>query len=370
MLFGLRKPTYLGIDFGTSSIKAVELALENGKARLLNYGQVDLTPLEKGDIPEGHTYDEQLVLYLRALLERFQPKSRETSVAMPAFIGLISLIEFPEMEESELQEAIQFEAHKYIPSSLDEVALSWEIVGLQPGPDEKTPGKMEILLVAALKNEVARYQGYVEQAKLKMSFLELETFSLVRSIVGEKEGLYLVIDIGSRATNLVLADNGLVKMSRNLDAGGKEITRTLSEGLNITPERAEALKKSEKDFLNQPESAIVFPTLQMIASEGQRMLEAYKSRYPEKNCKGIILSGGTGQLTGLEEYYSKVFDLPVTLGNPWERLEYDQNTANAEKQGTSFSVAIGLALQGIDALTKKSVVKKKMTLKDLLNKKL
>jgi len=370
MFFSLRKSTFFGIDFGTSSIKAVELTLEKGNPKLLNYGEVDLTSIEKGAIPEGRSYDEEIVLYLRALLEKLHPKTDSVSVAMPAFIGLTALIEFPEMKQDELEEAVQFEAHKYIPSSLDDVALSWEIVGFKPRKNEQAPGEMEILLVAALKNEVARFQSYVEKAGMKMDFLELETFSLVRSIIGKKLGIYLIIDIGSRATNLVLVEDGLVKMTRNLDAGGKEITRSLCEGLNITPERAESLKKSNKDFLNFPESALVFPTLQMVSSEGLRMLEAYKIKNPEKKCSGVVLSGGAGQMSGLQTYYSKIFNLPVEQGNPWQRITYDPKKSPVETLGASFSVALGLALVGIDALTKKDPMKKKFSLKKLLAKKI
>ena len=100
------------------------------------------------------------------------------------------------------------------------------------------------------------------------------------------------------------------------------------------------------------------------------MLEAYKIKYPEKNCEGIILSGGTGQMTGLQEYYAKIFELPVTLGNPWQRIESNPKDDLAAKSGTSFSVALGLALVGIDALTKKDPMKKKFSLKALLTKKM
>ena len=231
---------------------------------------------------------------------------------------------------------------------------------------------MEVLLVAALNKEVARYRKYVQDVHMKMNFLELETFSLVRSIINHKSGLFLVIDIGSRATNLVLVDDGLVKVSRNLDAGGKDITRTLTDGLGITHERAETLKKSEKDFLNQRESALVFPTLEMIASEGKRMLSAYREHYPDKQCQEIILSGGTAGLTGLTEYYGKTFGLTVRIGNPWETISYDANRAeDIEQLGTSFSVALGLALVGIhEKEHKHQTIKKPFSLKTFLSKKL
>ncbi len=372
MFFGSQKSHFLGIDFGTSLIKAVELTVENGTPRLVNYGQVDLTSLEKGKIPAEHTYDGEVSLYLRALLERFHPKSKSAYVAIPSFTGLFSLIELPEMKEEELEQAVRFEAHKYIPSALEDVVLSWEIVGNQPATEEDGAGKLEILLVAALTKEVERYRQYLVDAQLKMEFLELETFSLVRAVVGNEPGIRLVIDMGSRTTNLVLAEDGLVKMSRNIDAGGSDITRTLVDGLNITLARAEILKKSEKDFLSVPESALVFPTLELIASEAERMLTSFKTKYPDKEFSGIILSGGMAQMAGLLVYFSKIFQLPVSIADPWSHITYDVNLKpKIDQLGTSFSVALGLALAGIEGLEpKKESFKKPFSLRELLTKKL
>lgn len=372
MFLGLRKPYFLGVDFGTASIKVVELTLEDGKPRLANYGQADLMKLEKDRVSGVGSGSEDVIVYLRALLAQLHPKTQSAYVAMPAFIGLVSLIELPEMDEADLGDAIKFEAHKYIPSPLEEVALSYEVVGMRQEADGSQ--KMEVLLVAALNKEVDRYKQCITDAHLKLEFLELETFSLARSLVQKQQGLYLVADIGSRATNLILVDDGLVKVSRNLDAGGKDVTRTLHESLNIAAERAEALKRSDKDFLNIPESAMVFPTLEMIASESRRMLDAYLAKYPDKKCEEMILSGGTAHMTGLPDYYKRILGLSVRVGDPWQGVQYDAEQAEEIRQlGTSFSVALGLALAGIEALTKKDTPltpKKAFSLKELLNKKL
>lgn len=369
MFFGKKKQYFLGIDFGTSLIKAVELEFEDGKPKLSNFGQVDLARLERGELSEGNSYDDEVVLYLRALLDSFHPKSHSAYVAMPAFIGLISLIELPEMTEDEMKEAVKFEAHKYVPSPLEEVALSWEVAGMHD--DANGQKKMEIILVAALRKEVARYQKYISDAGLQMDFLELETFSLARSIVGREEGVYLLVDIGSRASNLILVDGGIVKMSRNLDVGGKDVTRTLHEGLDVTFERAETMKKSTQNFLTTPESKMMFPALDMISSEVMRMLQSFQDKYPERVCQGVILSGGTAQMTGLAEYYAQIFGLPVSIGDPWKRISYDASVApEVSKLGTSFSVALGLALSGIDAIdeSKRTDSQKPFSLKELLTK--
>ena len=107
-MFGFKKPHYLGIDFGTSSIKAVELTVVDGKPTLVNYATADLSALERGMLSSaGRSYDDEVMLYLKALLSRMKPKASEAHLAMPAFIGLISLIEFPEMKDDELKEAVK-----------------------------------------------------------------------------------------------------------------------------------------------------------------------------------------------------------------------------------------------------------------------
>lgn len=358
-MFGNSKKTYLGVDFGTSSIKIVELGVENKEPVLLNYGEISLSVLENMRSSDQGNYDAQITIFLRALLERMRSETKEVYVAMPAFIGLIALVEFPQMSEAELKDAIQFEAHKYIPSPLEEVALSWEIVGeheeVSQGNIEKKITKLEVLLVAALNKEVERYESYIKAIGYDMQLLELETFSMVRSTVREANDAYLVVDIGSRATNFVLVENRLVKMSRNLDVGGQDITRTLTESLSISYDRAESLKKSDKDFLNSRESRITFLSLEMIAGEINRMLEARQAKNPNaQKIHGIILSGGTAGMKGITEYFSELLGMPVEVANPWRGIRYDQALQGAiNRMGTSYSVALGLALRGAERAMKK-----------------
>lgn len=353
-MFGNTQKTYLGVDFGTSSIKIVELGAENKEPILLNYGEISLSVLEAMRSSDQGNYDAQITIFLRALLDRMQSKTKEVYVAMPAFIGLIALVEFPQMSENELKDAIQFEAHKYIPSPLEEVALSWEVVGeheeVAQDNSEKKLKKLEVLLVAALNKEVERYESYVQAVGYDMQLLELETFSMVRSTVQDSNGAYLVIDIGSRATNFVLVENRLAKMSRNLDVGGQDITRTLMEGLSISYDRAESLKKSDKDFLNSRESRMTFLSFEMIAGEIERMLQARQAKNPDaKKIHAIILSGGTAGMKGITEYFSGLLHIPVEVANPWRGIRFDQSLQPAiARMGTSYSVALGLALRGVE----------------------
>lgn len=374
MAFGFGKPHFLGIDFGTASIKAVEFSVEDNHPVLINYGQVSLDDLErKKTLSEDYSYDDEIVVHLRALIKKMNPKSNSAYIAMPAFTGLIFFVELPVMEEEELRDAVRFEAQKYIPSSLDDIALSWEVMNIR-----NTPGgdKMEVLLVAALNKEVTRFEKYILSAKLSINFLELETFSLARSIVGDEPGFFFIIDIGSRATNILLIDDGVVKVSRNVDVGGKDVTHVIAESFSITAERAELMKKSGKDFLTAPESTLSFPSLQTIANEVERMIVSYQIKHSGVECKRVFLSGGTAQFVGLTKYYSNILKVPVVIADPWKNVKYDPIlTQKIQEFGTSFSVAVGLALCGTDTILKKKTElvkksKKEFSFKGMFTKKL
>lgn len=297
-MFGINKPYFLGVDFGTSYIKAVELTVRKGVPELVNYGSIEMSFTEGKDAVLAAQSSEKVIHdHLAALLKVLAPKSKSVNMALPGFSGLITLIELPAMETNELEQAIQFEAHKYIPAPLEDVAFSWEVMSRNENTEESSEKKtVEVLLVAALKKEVLKFERYVEGIGMPVDLLELEIFSLARAVAGDKVGTSLIVDIGSRATNLVLVRDGDVRLNRSINTGGNEITETLSKGLGISWERAEELKRSTKDFLMQPESALVFSALDVITGEIQRILSMHSAKDGPDTFQEIILSGGTANM--------------------------------------------------------------------------
>lgn len=359
-LFGNKKNRFVGVDFGTSYIKIVELSYKNQKAHLENYGVVDLAWIsENSNAAKMQTYEEKIIHCLKTIISKMELKTLAAFISIPGFSGLVTLIEFPEMKEEEIAKAIQFEAHKYIPTSLEEVAMSWEVVAKKMGDkaamvaQTEASKKIQVLLVAAPKKEIAKYEHLVSGAGMNVNAIELETFSITRSLVGDDNGNFLIIDIGSRATNIVLVEKGIVMVNRNVDTGGNEITSTLAESLNISKQRAEILKKGEKDLLNGNE-AIVIPIIELIGGEALRILNAYKEKNSNTRIDGVILSGGTSRMKGLDAYYAKTLGMKTIIGNPWRRVVCEENVQKfIENMGGSFSVAIGLALRGIDEYKRK-----------------
>ncbi|QQS60885.1 MAG: type IV pilus assembly protein PilM [Candidatus Moraniibacteriota bacterium] len=355
-----RKNVFLGIDVGTSSIKAVEVLFEGQKVQLLNYGSILIRDpsLDTGDSP---TVD----VAIRALLREMKIKANRLYISLPGSNGLVALLEFPEMSEKDLEKAVQFEASKYVPTDMEDVALSWEVVrksesqkeriipesSLEKEKKEKSSKKdtQEVLLVAALKNDVAMMSSYFKRAQYQIHAIELESFSLVRSLAGGMEGDVLVIDIGYNSCNLVLARDGVVRISRTIDAGGKGITETIADGMNISKSRADGIKKENEDLFKKKGMPMTFSSLEIILNEAQRIITSYEKKHAHRKINKIILSGGTSLMRGIEDFFKEKTGRQVFVGNPWKNIEYNpQLEPYMEEMGGSFSVAVGLALRGVE----------------------
>lgn len=362
--FNFRNNTFLGIDIGTASIKIAELKVIEGRPTLSNYAWMPLNEniLGKGDINSDYSY-AILPQYIKRIVKKAKFKTKSAFISLPSFGGLITLIDFPEMAEQDMEQAIKFEAHKYIPTALDEVVISWDIVEKsslktavkdnETEKENKSDTILKVLLVAASKSKVLKYENLIKTAGLKLKSIDIEAFSIVRSLVGNDPGCFIIVDIGSESCNIILVEKGIIRINRNIDAGGADLTKTISKGMAIDFERAEALKISGKNFFSS-ESSISFFTLELITGEVERIIRTYLKDGEKNMISEIILSGGTANMVGLSEYFFNKLKIKTVVGNPLARIGYDKRLEKAVSEiRTSFSVAIGLALKGVDEYLKK-----------------
>jgi type IV pilus assembly protein PilM len=357
-MFGFEKNSIVGIDVGASAIKAVELSIGESSVTLRNFSEVSLKKIEDGLPADAErSFGDEVTLRIRALFHKMQPDTGSVAVSLPAYMGLVVLIELPYLEKDELASAVQFEARKYIPSKPEDVLLSWDILEALPPSPTVPGGHMRILLAAALKNEVQKYESYITGAGASIVFEELETFSLARALTHGKPGTQMIIDIGSKATNCIVVQNGQVQASSGISIGSKDFTRTLSELMGVAPERAEDMKKSGTDYLNASETSIQFPALDAIVSECQHLQALAAQKNPATQCSEYILSGGGAQLTGIEKFLEKQLGAPVSMSDPWRGIKLPPGFKRDLYFDTQFSVALGVALGVHESRSKKNVQK-------------
>jgi type IV pilus assembly protein PilM len=351
--FSFGKKTYLGIDIGDSTLKIAELEIKNGKANLTNYAWAHIPDMEK--VRNGSSQDsfsEAFLGSMKKILAKAKFKSKDAYVAIPSFGGLITLINFPRMPEKDMEQAIRFEAHKYIPTSLDDVVLSWDIIEngdpSAAGKNAAEGEKSQVLLVAASKIEIQAYEKLIKAAGLNLQGMEIENISMTESLIGKDRGSFIILDIGARICNIIYVNQGIIKANRNLDAGGTDFTKAISNSMGITIERAEAMKLSNYNFFGL-ESSVHIPVVDLILAEVLRIANAVSKDNANFQIDAVILSGGTALMTGFKEFVADQLKMKVIVGNPLSRIEYDRKLEPVlDRMKTEFSVSLGLALKGVN----------------------
>lgn len=351
MLFGKPK-SQLGVDIGTSSIKIVELRPQDGHFFLETYGLVNAAlPIFSQD--SGAAIEDTAKI-LKILLKKAGATTNKIVSSLPNSSVFTSVIEMPKIPENELKTAVEFEAKKYVPLALSEVALSWSILedkqrvtrdtnlGSAGQPD---PNKQKVLLTAVPHVVIDNYVKVFQLAGLEPEALEIEALSLIRSLVEDQADTVLVIDMGAKSTSLNLVDNGYLRLSKNLSVGGDTITTSIAQSLNVNFARAEQFKK---DFgLNstttQQIPQVMRPILDIIKNEALQLMSLLENR-GEKVDK-ILLSGSGSKLPRLTEYFAEI-GKPVQLANPWSKIIYPAELKPViNSLGLNLAVAAGLAMR-------------------------
>lgn len=364
--------SFFGIDLGTTGIRIVELAWEGNRVVLKNYVSLEagrrINPdgtVVKKDI---QSLDKDTIESMKTILNTAEVAHHKVAMSVPASSTFTSIVTFPRMSRDQVEAAITYEAGQYIPIPIEEVVFGWSIISNDrkligkgkkdlemKNSQENTYGgaedKTRVLLIAIPKEISAKYLEIANAFSLDLVSLETESFSLARSLVGNRPGAYVIIDIGYKMTGITIVDDGSVTESHSISTvGGEELTKVIGNSFGVNEERANLLKKeaglsspSEKKLAD-----ILMPILSIIISEVKKLQQAYLHTNGKK-ISGIILTGGSARMPGLQQYITDEMNLPVEMGNPFQKIAYDSILEDKlQAISSSYAVAVGLALYNFE----------------------
>lgn len=358
-MFGLfsKKNRCLGVDLGTTGIKIIELKKENNLPVFVNYA----ISYDSGSLLQSsglELLEGQAKEILAKVLKEGNFGSKEAVIGIPGFFSLIFFVELPEMPEAEIEQAVKFEAAKYIPTPIAEVSLGWEMIGsvqekqIEGGQVSAQGRKTQVMVVSVPKSTALKYGELVKSVKLRSKAIEVENFAAARALIGNDKGTFMIVNIGAKATDFTVVSDGVVRITRNIDVGGVEISRSLASGFGIDLERADKLKKSGRINLldrQNDTTRLIGPAVGIITDEIKRLREMYHKKSPLKKIEKVIFTGGTSKMSTLVEYFAKETGMECQRGNSLARIGVDKKyQALLEEVSPELSVAIGLAIRGLE----------------------
>ncbi len=343
----------IGLDIGSSSVKAVDLTARADGFDLQHLG---VAPLPNEAIVEGAFLNSGAIVdAIREAVEASGSKAKNAAAAVSGHSVIVKKISVPAMTLEELEESIRWEAEQYIPFDVNEVNLDFEI--LQPG-DAETP--MEVLLVAAKKDLIDDYVNVITEAGLTPAVIDVAGFAVEnafeRNYEANPEEVIALVNIGSQVVNINVVVGGVPAFTRDITAGGNQYTSEIQRALSVNFEEAERIKIGEplavesQEVVPQEVEEAMRSVTDTVVGEIARSLDFFAATAADTRIQRVVLSGGSSRVAGLDTVFSERTGLEVEHLNPLSRMlpstKFDPEYL--EQVGPSLGVGVGLALRKVD----------------------
>lgn len=346
--------TAVGLDIGSSSVKAVEV-VSKGRDRGFDLKSLGSALLPAEAIVQGAFLNPSAITEgIREAIETGRVESRNAVVAVSGHSVIVKKIRVPTQSREELEEAIQWEAEQYIPFDINEVHLDFQILEAEPGLDQ-----MEVLLVAAKKDLVDDYTQIVSEAGLTLSCIDVAAFAVENAFEAnyehsEGENVALV-NVGAEVININVMHDGIPAFARDIAMGGNRYTEEIQKALSLDFDQAERVKLGEEYSADSSESgldatdSVVGGVTETIVDEIGRSLDFYAATSANGGIGRVMLSGGAIQTPKFAETFRERTGLSVERLNPLARMLSNSaaDPDRLQEMAPSLGVGVGLGLRTV-----------------------
>ncbi|MBI4482736.1 MAG: type IV pilus assembly protein PilM [Acidobacteria bacterium] len=341
----------VGLDIGSSAIKAVELKPgKQNKYELLSLG---LEPLPPDTIVDGAIIAKLPVAdAINKIYSSSHIKNSRVATSISGHSVIVKRIVLPSQSEGELMESIQWEAEQYIPFDIADVNLDYQILREIPGSNN-----IEVLLVAAKKDKITDHIGVITLAGKNPLVVDIDSFALQNSYefnyAPEGNTTVALLNIGASVMNINIVKGRDFLFSRDISVGGNQFTDFLQKELNVEYETAERLKRSEKvDGVEEVEVRnIIHSVSEIIVLEIQKTLDFFKATASSEKIDRMLVSGGAAHIPSLVDFLAQKFDLPTETFDSFRNVTFDPRKYDPgylRDIAPDMAIAAGLALRSLE----------------------
>ena len=343
----------MGLDIGTSGVRAAELSMGKGGATLERFGQV---ALPAGAVRDGEVVDADTVgQAIKQLWAQAKFTTKKVVVGVANQKVVVRQVDLPWLPHKELRQSLAFQVQDFIPMPVEQAIL--DIHPLEEFTNDAGARMLRVLLVAASREMVGSALQAVEKAGLTPSMVDLTSFAVLRSQVTASSGFAVeaeaLVDIGSSVTNIVVHQGGVPRFVRILLMGGGDITDAVAERLGVPAEQAESVKQTTGLALvagsaePHPANRAIEAIGSAFVEEVRGSLDYYLAQPGAARVSRVVLSGGGSQLGGLVERLASATRLPVEVARPLSVLKMGKTGLTQEQLDyvePMVTVPVGLAL--------------------------
>lgn len=403
------RPSYaIGLDIGTTSVKAVQASVRSGRLCLERVGFAQVNADAMNEDPTSAQANA-----VAEALERMPVSQSMIVGALPGQAVVIRYKVFPEYEGAALEQAVQTEAAQNIPYEMSDVMLDWSMLDHIADGDK---GKMKVLMVAALYDNITNRVLIADAADIQYTALSVDSLALADAAegcdflrVGESVAL---VNLGAANTSIHFIKDGISNFIRDVSWGARDCVQAIAKGRRCDLKQAQAalleagaemvpmeeppplpfdepeaegapalesMGENPLDPLGEelgsmgggaPDSItgssvlsatseektvkeLCGPALQKLVGEVRRSFDYYEQQLYEQPVDRLIISGGIAEFPLIAETLTDDLGISVEVANPMDSALLIRSGSDAglmSEQPAQFMVAVGLAARGASQL--------------------
>jgi len=333
---------FFGLDIGSGSIKLVGFEKKQDNVALKYMGEVE----NSVGVPEDKNGNiSELASVIKLLLSDLKIRSKYVVTSLPEKDIISRLVKLPPLKESEIKDALNFEAETFVPYPLKDVLIDYDIV------ERDKSGRLLVFAIAAKKTLIQSYMKLFKKTGLELLAIESPSVAMNRVVIRSvsSTGSVMLMDLGETMSDLMVVKAGNIYLTRPVSVGGEALTRAISINLGLDIKSAEEYKKAygmKESELEGKIKAAILPVFTSMAEEVRKAMVSYREEWG-RSVDLLVLSGGGANMPGLAEELTRLLGVEVQVIQPF--LKTDTSEVNVPVdltlEGCRFTLAVGLALR-------------------------
>ena len=304
----------IGLDIGSYSVKAVEIVNTFKSYDIANFYENVIPQID--EVPP----DAIIPASMEQLFKENNLEADRIITAMPGQYISSRILSFNFSDAKKIETAIYAEIEDIVPFNLDQMIIDHQILG-------EVGGKTIALVAMTRKNFLKSFLEHLQRLEIDPKLIDIDSLSfynLTPYICKDTEKVTAVVDIGHEKTSVCIVSNGILRMFRSINLGGKYISEFLARDMEVDFNQAQLFKHrvsqvfcendqgqslSEEDYAIAERITLAANTL---VKELGRTLYAFKTS-GEEPVSTVYLSGGTSRTRNLNRYLEDQLELEVKM---------------------------------------------------------
>jgi len=334
------------IDISDTSVKYFDVEYIDAGFVPRNF---DSIPLKEGVVVDGIVHDIHAMSEVLAMFKKRYKRSFVVA-SLPEELVYLFTSHMPLSNDIDMTRMVEFGLTEHVPISPKDAVFDYEILS-------KRDNYIDVSVTVYEKSVVEGYIDSLELAGFEVKSLELESRSVVRSVVPRNsKGVSMVCNFGRDRTGIAITRGQSPIFTTTVHIGGEEINKAIMQQAQVSKEEASIIKSSVG--LTQQEDKkiqnVITETVSKLVDEIERHYKFWDRRRDKHGervdrIENIYICGGAAALLGLPEYIAGKLHVPVKIANVWQSMfnENEYIPQITKTQSLQYATATGLILKDV-----------------------